>query len=110
MPSVLESQQGRPSRLVDARAEFVASLGRRLDALKEALSVLEEQPRSAARRDQLLRRIHGMGAAARVLGFASVAEALVQAEAALQSAPRTDAATSALRELARALEVDSPAW
>ncbi|HEY6559335.1 MAG TPA: response regulator [Polyangiaceae bacterium] len=105
MPSVLESQQGRPSRLVDARAEFVASLGRRLDALKEALSALEEQPRSAARRDQLLRRIHGMGAAARVLGFASVAEALVQAEAALQSAPRTDAATSALRELARALEV-----
>jgi CheY-like chemotaxis protein len=105
MSSVLESQSGRPSRLVDARAEFAASLGRRLEALKEALAALEEQPRSAARRDHLLRRVHAMGASARVLGFASVAEALVQAETALQGAWKADTVTGQLREIARALEV-----
>ncbi|HMI94364.1 MAG TPA: response regulator [Polyangiales bacterium] len=105
MPPMLDVQQERPSRLVDARAEFVATLGRRLEPLKEALSAVQEQPRSAARRDQLLRRLHAMGASARVLGFASVAEALLQAESALQAGSNADATQGGLAELSRSLEL-----
>src|SRR5262245_59906972 len=66
-----------------ARAQFVASLGRRLEALRLALATVEQNPRSAAQRDHLRRRIHAFGAAAGVLGFDRVFEAFREAETAL---------------------------
>ncbi|HVU04016.1 MAG TPA: response regulator, partial [Polyangiaceae bacterium] len=69
--------------LSDSRAQFVASLGRRLEALREALTALQQSPRSAPHRDHLRRRIHAFGAAAGVLGFNQVFEAFREAEAVL---------------------------
>lgn len=91
------------ARLSGARGEFVASLGRRLQTLRHALRELEEVPNDRSRRDSLLRRVHALGAAARVLGFASVAEALQEAERAL--AERQRPRTKDLAEVSRVLDV-----
>jgi CheY-like chemotaxis protein len=72
-----------PPTLSDSRAQFVASLGRRLEALREALTALQQAPRSAPHRDHLRRRIHAFGAAAGVLGFEKVFEAFREAESVL---------------------------
>jgi CheY-like chemotaxis protein len=69
--------------LADSRAQFVTSLGRRLEQLRLALAALEQAPRSAAHRDHLKRRIHAFGAAAGVLGFDRVFEAFREAEGVL---------------------------
>jgi CheY-like chemotaxis protein len=99
------------TRMSGARAEFVASLGRRIAALREALAELEDDRRAAARRDTLLRRIHAMGAASRVLGFDAVADTLAGAERALQRGGDDEVAVSALAEVSRALDqLPALAW
>ncbi|MEB2311220.1 MAG: response regulator [Sorangiineae bacterium] len=107
-----ETSTGERSASVGARADFVASLGRRLDALRSALRTLEAEPRSPTRRAQLQRRIHAMGAAAGVLGFDALAETLKTAEAALQRAAAEGVTRPAeLAELSRALDLlPSLAW
>jgi CheY-like chemotaxis protein len=69
--------------LSDSRAQFVGSLGRRLELLREALTALQQAPRSPPHRDHLRRRIHAFGAAAGVLGFERVFEAFREAESVL---------------------------
>jgi DNA-binding response OmpR family regulator len=92
------------TRLSGARAEFVGSLPRRLDALRSALRSAEQMPSDPERSKGLLRRVHAVGAAARVLGFASVAEALTEAEKTVRKA--TAAGRPApLEEVARALDL-----
>ena len=106
-----ESAPEEPTRLSGARADFVATLGRRVEALRAALAELEEEPRSPARRDTLLRRVHAMGAAARVLGFDAVADALGGAEKALSRASAGEVAVADLAEVSRALDLlPSLAW
>jgi DNA-binding response OmpR family regulator len=95
---------GDEARLSGARAEFVGSLPRRLDALRAALRAAEQLPLDAERANGLLRRVHAVGAAARVLGFASVAEALGEAEVAVRRATAAGRAAS-LDEVARALDL-----
>ena len=55
------------ARLSGARAEFVGSLPRRLDALRGALDLAEQGPADPDRINGLLRRVHAVGSAARVL-------------------------------------------
>ncbi|HTQ08264.1 MAG TPA: response regulator [Polyangiaceae bacterium] len=74
------------ARLTGARAEFAGSLPRRLEALRSALAAAEQDPADADRVKGLLRRVHAVGSAARVLGFASVAEALAEAERSVRQA------------------------
>ncbi|MBK7578750.1 MAG: response regulator [Myxococcales bacterium] len=95
-----------------ARAEFVSSLGRRLTALRHTLHQLEDEPSSWERRNMLLRRVHALGSAARVLGFEGVGQALGDAELALSRGEAGDAVTSTeLAEVSRALDVlPSIAW
>lgn len=94
------------ARFAGARAEFVASLARRLSALRAALQAVEQDPESAARRDNLHRRLHAMGAAARVLGFDAIAEALARAENGLQPPSGGGLApTAQLEEVSRALDL-----
>ena len=80
---MIEAEEAAPpsgeTRVNRARAEFVATLGRRLTALRNTLHQLEEDPASRERRDMLQRRIHALGSAARVLGFEGVADALADA-------------------------------
>jgi CheY-like chemotaxis protein len=71
----------RHERLGGVRADFVATLGRRVVELKSALGQLEEEPSSAARRDELRRRVHALAAAARLLRFNKLAEELMSSEA-----------------------------
>jgi DNA-binding response OmpR family regulator len=106
MMEAQEAPADERARFAGARAEFVASLARRLSALRAALQAVEDQPESAARRDNLHRRLHAMGAAARVLGFDGIAEALARAEQGLQP-PDVGAASpaAALSEVSRALDL-----
>ncbi len=67
-------------RLGGVRADFVATLGRRVVELKAALKGLAEEPTSPARRDDLRRRVHALAAAARLLRFNKLAEELVAGE------------------------------
>ncbi len=73
-------------RLTGARGEFVGSLPRRLEMLRSSLNALEQLPADPERQNALLRRLHALGSASRVLGFASVAEALGEAEKLLRGA------------------------
>src|SRR3970040_671630 len=83
-----QAREEEHARLTGARADFVTSLPRRLDILRASLRKLEQGPRDPSLLNGLLRRLHALGSAARVLGFASVAEALTEAERLLRRAPR----------------------
>ncbi len=88
-----------------ARGDFVASLPRRLEVLRAALRAVEDLPRDAGRINGLLRRLHALGSAARVLGFASVGEALGEAEKTLRRVARSGPAASDLADVSRALDL-----
>lgn len=70
-----------PERLGGVRADFVATLGRRVVELRTAVTKLAEEPASPARRDDLRRRVHALAAAARLLRFNKLAEELKSGEA-----------------------------
>jgi HPt (histidine-containing phosphotransfer) domain-containing protein len=95
---------GQPKRLSGARADFVSSLPRRLSGLRAALEALDQYPNNPQRRDGLLRRLHAMAAAARVLGFASVAEALASAELAIRRHEPGPVAPADLKTVSRTLD------
>ncbi len=71
------------ARLGGARADFVASLGRKVGDARELLATLEEDPSSKTARDELRRRLHALGSGARLLRFDSMARSLQEALAAL---------------------------
>jgi CheY-like chemotaxis protein len=81
------------TRLVESRAQFIANLGRRLEAVRQAVTVLERTPRSPAHRDNLRRRVHALGAAAGVLGFDRVQAAFNEAEGILAAAAQASRVT-----------------
>ncbi|GMV16886.1 MAG: response regulator [Polyangiaceae bacterium] len=113
---MIEAEEALPqsagTRVARARAEFVATLGRRLTALRNTLQQLEDAPSSRERRDMLQRRLHALGSAARVLGFDGVADALEDAERALgRSAGGGPVSSTELAEVSRALDLlPSIAW
>jgi CheY-like chemotaxis protein len=75
----IPSQPDAPG-LSSSRAEFAASLPRRLDTLLSALHALQQLPTDLPRRDNFLRRIHALSASTKILGFAAAAELLARAE------------------------------
>jgi DNA-binding response OmpR family regulator len=83
--------------LTGARGDFVGSLGRRVEALRASLRAIEQNPRDIALRNGLLRRVHALSSASRVLGFASVSEALTEVERRLRM--------SEFGEVARSLDL-----
>ena len=97
--------QDEQARLSGARGDFVASLPRRLEVLRAALGAVEDQPRDPGRINGLLRRLHALGSAARVLGFASVAEALAEAEKTLRRVAKGGPVAADLAEIARTLDL-----
>ncbi len=64
------------SRLGGARADFVASLGRKVQGARELLAQLEDDPTSRTARDELRRRMHALGAGARMLRFDAMARSI----------------------------------
>jgi len=90
MVGPVPAREDEAARLTGARGDFVANLGRRLEALRVSLRAVEETPSDGALRNGLLRRVHALSSAARVLGFASVAEALTEAEKRLRKSEFSD--------------------
>jgi DNA-binding response OmpR family regulator len=103
MPPAPESREDE-ARLSGARAEFAGSLPRRLETLRAVLLAAEQVPGDADRVKGLLRRVHAVGAAARVLGFASVAEALAEAERSVRQAAAAGK-PAPFEEVSRAFDV-----
>ncbi|MGH7439944.1 MAG: response regulator, partial [Polyangiaceae bacterium] len=88
------------ARLGGARADFVASLGRKVGDARELLAVLEDDLGSRPARDELRRRIHALGSGARLLRFDAMARSLQEALAALDRSHDTAGAAdpAAVRE------------
>ena len=100
-----ESAQG----LGGARADFVASLGRKVADARKSLAALDSDPRAQAPRDELRRKIHALGTSARMMRFDAMAQALAEAEAALETLDPADGTTLRnVTAVARALD-DLPA-
>jgi DNA-binding response OmpR family regulator len=76
-----------------ARADFVASLGRKVADARKTLAVLEADPRAQPPRDELRRKLHALGTSARMMRFEAMAQSLAEAEAALEAIDPTDAAS-----------------
>lgn len=85
MPNGETSEKVEHGGLSAARAEFASSLGRRLEAIHTAIAAFEQNAISPPRRDNLLRRLHALGASAKILGFAAAAESLSRAEQQLRT-------------------------
>jgi CheY-like chemotaxis protein len=101
------AQAGR--RLGGARADFVASLGRKVSDARALLTALEEHTQSAGARDELRRKLHALGAAARLLHFEAMARCTAEAESVLERVAQVgDATERDLSHLAQALD-DLPA-
>ncbi|WCQ96858.1 response regulator [Sorangium sp. Soce836] len=78
--------EARHERLGGARAEFVANLGRRVAELRAVLRRIEADDDAPRLIEDLKRRLHSLGAGARLLRFARVAERLAEGESALAAA------------------------
>lgn len=91
--------------LSESRRDFVEQLSRRIEGLRQALAALKREPTQSGRRDTLLRRVHAVASAARVLGFASAAEALIEAERALSRSLKPPIPPADLAVVERMLEV-----
>ncbi len=94
MVGPVPAREEEAARLTGARGDFVSSLGRRVEALRVSLRAVEQNPADSALRNGLLRRVHALSSAARVLGFASVAEALTETEKRLRKSEFADVARS----------------
>jgi DNA-binding response OmpR family regulator len=81
--SASDASEARGERLGGARADFVASLGRKIGDARELLAILEDDLSSKTTRDELRRRLHALGSGARLLRFDSMARSLQEALAAL---------------------------
>ncbi|MEZ4300206.1 MAG: response regulator [Polyangiaceae bacterium] len=75
-----EEKATAPSGTNNARAEFLANLGRRAGELSSMLASLEREPASARLRDDLRRRLHALGIGARLLRFDRLSAEIVSAE------------------------------
>ena len=71
-----EARDTAAGRLGGARADFVASLGRKVSDARELLNALEDDPASRVARDELRRRLHALGSGARLLRFEAMARSL----------------------------------
>lgn len=72
-----------------ARADFVASLGRKVQDTRELVAALEDDPSSRAARDELRRKLHALGAGARLLRFEAMARSLAEALTVLDRGAKT---------------------
>jgi DNA-binding response OmpR family regulator len=95
-----------------ARGDFVAHLGRRVAELRHGIALWEAEGASTRLRDDLRRRAHALGSAARVLRFAGMAERLGAVTSMIdQIAPTERLPAAAMMELRAAVdELPALAW
>ena len=96
-------------RIGGAKADFIASLGRKIAELRGVLSTVKKNPESAAARDDLRRKLHALGTGARMLHFEGMARCIVDIESVLERAAEEGQVTGAdVERVARGLD-DLPA-
>jgi DNA-binding response OmpR family regulator len=86
MSSASGVNEGGGEKLGGARADFVASLGKKVAGARELLSALGADPSSTPLRDELRRRLHALGSGARLLRFEAMARSLQETLAVLDRA------------------------
>ncbi len=86
MSSASGFNEGDGEKLGGARADFVASLGKKVAGARELLSALGDDPLSKPLRDELRRRLHALGSGARLLRFEAMARSLQETLAMLDKA------------------------
>lgn len=69
-----------------ARADFVASLGRKVADARDLLSAIEDDPSSKLAHNELRRRLHALGSGARLLRFDAMARSLQEVLVVLERA------------------------
>jgi CheY-like chemotaxis protein len=95
-------ERNPPARMGGARADFVASLGRKVNDARAALDALDASrgsPAEKAPREDLRRRLHALGASARLLRFDAMGTKLADAERALDEVVLDDATLGSVRAL-----------
>ncbi|MCL2726145.1 MAG: response regulator [Polyangiaceae bacterium] len=74
-------------RLGGARADFVASLGRKVEGLRKSLSRLREIPGDAALRDEFRRKLRALGSGAKLMKFDGIDREIAEALGLLDRTP-----------------------
>jgi CheY-like chemotaxis protein len=104
-----EIGEGAAAGLGGARADFVASLGKKVAEARTVLSALEADRRSEDLRRDLMRRLHALGSNARIHRFDAMARTVEVAEDLLADAAQSKEVTPLdLEVVAQALD-DLPA-
>src|SRR5690606_10340599 len=85
-PMASEPGSGPLKELATSRARFVSELGERLATLRQGLGRLGPAGEPSPELNAVRRRLHALGAAAEVLHFTAVADALGRAQAELTAA------------------------
>ncbi len=103
---------GTGARLGGARADFVASLGRKIADLRGVLASLEASPESSLARDDLRRKLHALGSGAKMLHFDGMARCVLDTESVLARATEEgQVRPTDLERVAKALdELPALAW
>src|SRR5579863_8473638 len=89
MASSMADAGGEAARAGGARADFVASLGRKVSDARDVLGILEDDPSSKPARDELRRRMHALGTGARMLRLEAMAQAIQEVLAVLDRAAQS---------------------
>ena len=96
-------------RLGGARADFVASLGRKIADLRAVMGTLETAPDASLARDELRRKLHALGTGARMMHFDGMAKSIQDTQSVLdRAAEEGQVRATDLERIARALD-DLPA-
>src|SRR5215467_8767770 len=74
-----------------ARADFVATLGRKVADLRDVAAQLELEPQNKGARDDLRRKLHALGTGARLLRFDAMARSLQEAGTVVERAVKSGA-------------------
>ncbi len=101
----------RNGHLGGARADFVASLGRKVEQARELLGTVEARAAEAEPREELRRRLHALAVAAKMMHFDVMARTLAEADALLERVSKSEGGmigAADVAELAQALD-DLPA-
>ena len=78
-----EARDTAGGRVGGARADFVATIGRKVADARRLLTALEDDPASKPARDEPRRRLHALGSGARLLRFEAMAKSLQEVLAVL---------------------------
>ncbi len=76
------------ARLGGARADFVGSLGRKVSDLRGSIARVRDDAGDVTRRDELRRKLHALGSAAKMMKFEAMDRAIGESLGRIDRAPR----------------------